>query len=129
MIYKMEFDMKKLLLLATFAGFLVPHTVFAIGCPYVIKVKNQLPSAANLIEIKSRVNGLTWAIIETFEGEGQMVKDGKNWSDNYRTSSLCNTTKHDFQLKFRNAQNNIVVKKKEDIKVKNGKTVTFTLGK
>ena len=120
--------MKKLFLLVGFVAFVAPQTAFAIGCPYVIKVKNKLPSAANLIEIKSRIRGLPWAVIETFEGNGVMVKHETNWSDDYKTSSICNTTKHDFQLKFRNAQNNIVVKKKEDIKVKNGQTVTFTLG-
>ena len=121
--------MRKVLLLAVFVALVMPETVFAVGCPYVIKVKNKLPSAANLLEIKSRITGLTWAKIENFDGDGLMVKDGKNWSDDYKTSSLCNTTKHDFQLKFRNAQNNIVIKSKDKIKVKNGQTITFTLGK
>ena len=121
--------MKRLILSALFAGILLPQSALAIGCPYVIKVKNQLPSAANLIEIKSRIRGLSWAVVENFDGDGVMGKHDTNWSDDYRTASLCNTTKHDFQLKFRNAQNNIVVKKKEAIKVKNGQTVTFTLGK
>ena len=121
--------MKKVILAALCAAILAPQSALALGCPYVVKVKNQLPSAANLLEIKARIKGLSWSVIENFDGEGVMVKDGKNWSDDYKTSSLCNTTKHDFQLKFRNAQNNIVVKKKEAIKVKNGQTVTFSLGK
>lgn len=121
--------MKKVFLAALCAALLLPQSASAIGCPYVIKVKNKLPSAANLLEIKSRIRGLSWTVIENFDSEGVMVKDDTNWSDDYKTASLCNTTKHDFQLKFRNAQNNIVVKKKEAIKVKNGQTVTFTLGK
>lgn len=121
--------MKKIILSAILTAIIAPQGAFALGCPYVIKVKNQLPSAVNLLEIKSRINGLSWSKIETFKGEGVMVKDDKNWSDDYKTASLCNTTKHDFQLKFRNAQNNIVIKTKDDIKVKNGQTITFTLGK
>jgi hypothetical protein len=123
-----EIAMKRVLLSAMFAALLVPQGVMAIGCPYVIKVKNQLPSAASLLEVKSRIRGLSWSIIENFGGDGLMVKQDTNWSDDYKTASLCNTTKHDFQLKFRNAQNNIVVKEKEAIKVQNGQTITFTLG-
>ena len=51
-----------------------------------------------------------------------MVIHDTNRSDAHETASLCNTTKHDFQLRFRNAQNNIVVKKKEAIKVKSAQT-------
>ncbi|MES9972283.1 MAG: hypothetical protein ABW092_19805 [Candidatus Thiodiazotropha sp.] len=129
LIYQKELMMKKLLFALLFAAIILPQSAFAIGCPYVIKVRNHLPSAANLLELKSRIRGLSWAVIENFENEGIMVKNDTNWSDDYRTASFCNTTKHDFQLKFRNAQNNIVIKNKEAIKVKNGSTVTFTLGK
>ena len=100
----------------------------ANACPYVLKVKNKLPSAVNLLELKTRISGLTWKIEDRFV-EGQMIKQDTNWSEDYKTDSLCNTTKHDFQLKFVNAQDNIVVKTVEKVKVNNGETITFTLGK
>ena len=97
-------------------------------CPYLIQVENNLPNSATLLEIKSRISGLTWKVIEHFDGEGHILAPEKRWSDDYRTASLCNTTKHDFQLKFKNSQNNIRVKTRSGIKVKNGQTVKFILG-
>ena len=40
-----------------------------MGCPYVIKVVNDLPESVNLLEIKSRIGGLTWLVIENFNNE------------------------------------------------------------
>jgi hypothetical protein len=123
---------KKMLVVTVLGGLLVGFALsepaFAVGCPYVIKVMNKLPNTANLLEIKSRISGLTWRVIENFDNSGLMLQDGRNWSRDYTTTSLCNTTNHDFQLKFRNTQNNIVIKTKDKIKVKNGQTITFTLG-
>lgn len=120
--------MKIIALLVALVGLTLSDSAFAIGCPYVLKVENKLPSAVNLLELKTRISGLTWKIEDTFK-EGQMIKEDTNWSEDYSTDSLCNTTKHDFQLKFVNAQDNIVVRTLEKIKVNNGETITFTLGK
>lgn len=100
-----------------------------MGCPYLIKVQNNLANPATLLEIKSRIVGLSWKVIEDFKGNAEVVKDGAAWSDEYRTSSLCNTTKHDLQLKFINSLGNIKIKKRNGVKIKNGDTVKFTLGK
>ncbi len=100
----------------------------SVGCPYVIEVENKLPNAANLISIKARIVGLPWNVIEDFGGNPQPISAGAVWNDDYKTSSACNTTRHDFQLKFRNAQNVIKTKRKNGIKVKNGTKVKFVLG-
>ena len=120
--------MKIIALLVVGVGLMLSHSALAIACPYVLKVENKLPSAVNLVELKTRISGLTWKTEDTFP-DSQMIKEDTNWSDDYSTDSLCNTTKHDFQLKFKNAQDNVVVKTLEKIKVNNGETITFTLGK
>jgi hypothetical protein len=123
-----ECAMKIIALLVALVGLMLSDSAFAIGCPYVLKVDNKLPGAVNLVELKTRISGLTWKVEDTFKDD-QMINKATNWSDEYHTDSLCNTTKHDFQLKFKNAQNNVVVKTVEKIKVNNGETITFTLGK
>ena len=64
-----------------------------------VLVENSLPNSATLLEIKSRISGLTWKKIENFDNEGHILAPDKKWSDDYNTASLCNTTKHDFQVK------------------------------
>ena len=114
-------------------GLTMPESAFAMGCPYVIEVLNKRQSAANLLEIKSRIsgmNGQSWKIVEDFKGQGGEVLEGEQtWEEYYRTDALCTTTKYDFLLKFADAKHNLDVKTLEEIKVNNGETVTFTLGK
>ena len=120
--------MRIITLAGAVVGLMLSNSAFAIACPYILKVENKLPGAVNLVELKTRISGLTWKVEDTFK-DGQMIKQDTNWSDEYSTDSLCNTTKHDFQLKFKNAQDNVVVKTVEQIKVNNTEPITFTLGK
>ncbi len=99
-----------------------------MACPYVIEVESGLPNPATLLEIKSRISGLTWLVIEKFDNHGEVLNPNKKWSEDYKTASFCNTTKHDFQLKFLNNLGNIKIKKRNGIKFKNGSKVKFTLG-
>jgi hypothetical protein len=111
----------------------MPESAFAMGCPYVIEVLNKRQSAANLLEIKSRISGMigqSWKIVEDFKGQGGEVLEGEQtWEEYYRTDALCTTTKYDFLLKFADAKHNLDVKTLEKITVNNGETVTFILGK
>lgn len=114
-------------------GLTMPESVFAMGCPYVIEVLNKGQSAANLLEIKSRISGMTgrsWKIVEDFKGQGgEMLEGEQTWEEYYRTEALCTTTKYDFLLKFADAKLGLDFKTLENIKVNNGETVTFTIGK
>lgn len=111
----------------------MPESAFAMGCPYVIEVLNKRQSAANLLEIKSRISGMSgrsWKIVEDFKGQGgEMLEGERTWEEYYRTDALCTTTKYDFLLKFADAKHSLEVKTLEKIQVNNGETVTFTLGK
>ena len=114
-------------------GLTMAESVFAMGCPYVIEVLNKRQSAANLLEIKSRIsgmNGQSWKIVEDFKGQGgEMLEGEQTWEEYYRTDARCTTTKYDFLLKFADAKLGLDFKTLENIKVNNGETVTFTLGK
>jgi hypothetical protein len=114
-------------------GLTMSESAFAMGCPYVIEVLNKRQSAANLLEIKSRIsgmNGQSWKIVEDFKGQGGEVLEGEQtWEEYYRTDALCTTTKYDFLLKFADAKHSLDVKTLEKIQVNQGETVTFTLGK
>ena len=125
--------MRNVAVVVLLIGLTMPESVFAMGCPYVIEVLNKRQSAANLLEIKSRIsgmNGQSWKIVEDFKGQGGEVLEGEQtWEEYYRTDALCTTTKYDFLLKFADAKHSLEVITLERIKVKNGETVTFTLGK
>ena len=125
--------MRKLALMLMLVGLMTPESSFATGCPYVIEILNKRHSAANLLEIKSRISSLTgqdWKMVEDFKDQGGETLEGEQtWAEYYRTDSLCTTTKYDFLLKFRDAKHTVDVKTLEKINVNTGKTVTFTLGK
>ena len=71
-----------------------------------------------------------WKVVEDFKGQGgEMLEGEQTWEEHYRTDALCTTTKYDFLLKFADAKHSLEVKTLEKIKVGNGETVTFTLGK
>lgn len=125
--------MRKMAVVLVLVGLMMPESSFAMGCPYVIEVLNKRHSAANLLEIKSRISSMTghaWKMVEDFKGHGgEMLEGEQTWVEYYRTDSLCTTTKYDFLLKFRDAKHTVDVKTLERINVNNGETVTFTLGK
>lgn len=125
--------MRNMTVVLVLIGLTMPDSAFAIGCPYVIEVLNKRQSAANLLEIKSRISGMSgqsWKIVKDFKGQGGEVLEGaQTWEEYYRTDALCTTTKYDFLLKFADAKHSLDVKTLEKITVNNGETVTFTLGK
>ena len=125
--------MRNMAVVLLLVGLTMPESAYAMGCPYVIEVLNTRQSAANLLEIKSRISGMigqSWKIVEDFKGQGGEVLEGEQtWAEYYRTDALCTTTKYDFLLKFADAKHSLDVKMLEKIKVNNGETVTFTLGK
>jgi hypothetical protein len=114
-------------------GLMIPESAFAMGCPYVIEVLNKRQSAANLLEIKSRISGMSgqsWKTVEDFKGQGgEMLEGEQTWAEYYRTDALCTATKYDFLLKLADAKHSLDVKTLEKIKVNNGETITFTLGR
>lgn len=125
--------MRNMAMVVLLIGLTMSESAFAMGCPYVIEVLNKRQSAANLLEIKSRIsgmNGQSWKIVEDFKGQGGEVLEGEQtWEEYYRTDALCTTTKYDFLLKFADAKHSLDVKTLEKIQVNQGETVTFTLGK
>jgi hypothetical protein len=125
--------MRNMAVVVLLMGLTMSESAFAMGCPYVIEVLNKRQSAANLLEIKSRIsgmNGQSWKIVEDFKGQGGEVLEGEQtWEEYYRTDALCTTTKYDFLLKFADAKHSLDVKTLEKIQVNQGETVTFTLGK
>jgi hypothetical protein len=125
--------MRNIAVVVLLIGLTMSESAFAMGCPYVIEVLNKRQSAANLLEIKSRIsgmNGQSWKIVEDFKGQGGEVLEGEQtWEEYYRTDALCTTTKYDFLLKFTDAKHSLDVKTLEKIQVNQGETVTFTLGK
>jgi|KBSSwiStaDraftv2_1062776.scaffolds.fasta_scaffold1085459_2 hypothetical protein len=125
--------MRNMAVVVLLIGLTMSESAFAMGCPYVIEVLNKRQSAANLLEIKSRIsgmNGQSWKIVEDFKGQGGEVLEGEQtWEEYYRTDALCTTTKYDFLLKFADAKHSLDVKTLEKIQVNQGETVTFTLGK
>ena len=125
--------MRNMAMVVLLIGLMMSESAFAMGCPYVIEVLNKRQSAANLLEIKSRIsgmNGQSWKIVEDFKGQGGEVLEGEQtWEEYYRTDALCTTTKYDFLLKFADAKHSLDVKTLEKIQVNQGETVTFTLGK
>jgi len=125
--------MRNMAVVVLLIGLTMSESAFAMGCPYVIEVLNKRQSAANLLEIKSRIsgmNGQSWKIVEDFKGQGGEVLEGEQtWEEYYRTDAHCTTTKYDFLLKFADAKHSLDVKTLEKIQVNQGETVTFTLGK
>lgn len=125
--------MRNMAVVVLLIGLTMSESAFAMGCPYVIEVLNKRQSTANLLEIKSRISGMTgqsWKIVEDFKGQGGEVLEGEQtWEEYYRTDALCTTTKYDFLLKFADAKHSLDVKTLEKIQVNQGETVTFTLGK
>lgn len=128
-----EGTMRNMAVVLLLVGLMIPESAFAMGCPYVIEVLNKRQSAANLLEIKSRISGMSgqsWKTVEDFKAQGgEMLEGEQTWAEYYRTDALCTATKYDFLLKFADAKHSLDVKTLEKIKVNNGETITFTLGR
>ena len=113
---------KTLVVVAAFAMSL--PAVTAVACPYYIKVKNNNQNTVTVTKVETRIKGLSWK--SQWKGS-RNVKGGKSWSEEYKTTSLCNTTKHDIQVHYTLSNNNKKSKKKTDVKVQRGQTYTVSV--
>jgi hypothetical protein len=96
----------------------------ATACPYYLKIKNNNANTVTVTKVETRIGGLSWK--KKWSGSHN-VKSGKSWSEEYKTTSLCNTTKHDFQVHYTLSNNNKKSQKKTGVKVQRGSTYTISV--